>query len=141
MIRSIYRHTKERRPAGCYPRSCLSPHISQPSVFRPDISCFTLLHHVLDDDQLTTSSGAHRVQRASFNQTTDRCGTKYCRSVRLRSARRCPSQDMRAHTAASCTWVHLGGGPSSTTNEGRLFPFFLDTQSDLRRRILRAFVL
>ena len=36
--------------------------------------------------------------------------------------------------ALLCTSAHLGGGPSSTTNERPLSPIFSDTQADLRRR-------
>ena len=70
-IRSIDRNTRtERPPGGCYLLLlvCACCHKSASRLHFAQISRVSLFHHVLHDDQLTTSSGAHIVQRASFNR-------------------------------------------------------------------------
>ena len=122
-IRSIYSHSKERPPIGCYfPRSCLSPHKNEPSVFRPNISCFTLFHHVAHGEQLTTFLQLRISFSARLLPADSRCGANGCRSVRLGVCRALPVS--RYACARCCTSAHLGGGPSSTTNERRLSPMF-----------------
>ena len=116
---------------GLYlPRSCLWPRISQTSVFRPDVSCFTLVHHpVLHDDQLglLLHSGDSARPLTADNR---RYGAKGYRSVRLSVGQALPvSRYACAHCCCCCTSAHVGGGPSSTTNERWLPPFFLDTQA------------
>ena len=137
-IRSIYRHTARSFPLSTAMFSLtmfvpISPHISQPSVFRPDISCFTLIiHHVLHDQlqQLQACISYSARPLIAYN----RCGAKGCRSARLRVCQALPvSGNECSHCC--CTSPHLGGGPSSKTNERLSSPFFLDTQGDLRRRI------
>ena len=101
-------------------------HRTSPSrlcVFHPDISCFTLVHHVLRDDQLRLllQVTAHVLQPKITCAVARKATARYGWA----SARRFPPQDMRC----CCTSAHLGDGPSSTTYERRLSPFFLDTQT------------
>ena len=129
-VRSIHRDRSflvSAATVGLYvPRSCLLPHISQPSVFRPDVSCFTLVHHpVLHDDQQGLL-----LQATSYALKPQTIVTKGYRSVRLSVGQALPvSRYAGAHCCCCCTSAHTGGGPSSTTNERRLSPFVLDTQA------------
>ena len=127
---------------GSYlPRSCLSSRINQSSVFRSDISCFTLLfHHFLHHDlvKLTTLFRSACISHSARPSTADNRSMwreKCCLSVRLKVRQALPvSIYACAHCCCCCTSAHLGGGPSSTTNGRRLSPICLDTQADLRRR-------
>ena len=122
-IRLFYRNGKERPAIGCYlPRSCLSPQTNPPCFAQISRVSISFITYVLRDNQLTTSSGAHIVQRASFNRRQP----TWRERLPLGTAEGPPGAPVSRYSCAHCrTLARLGRGPSSTTNERRLSPFFL----------------
>ena len=89
----------------------------------PRYLVFTLCHRVLHtaDDQLYVAGNFFRRAYRTYSARPLPADNRRRGASRYGcgSARRCPYQNTRAHTAA-CISARLGGGPSSTTNERRL---------------------
>lgn len=117
-VRSSHRYSKEFPPIGCYRRLSSSfvptATLEEPSSFRRDVSCFTLVYHpVLHDYQLGLLQQATAL--VLYPQTTGAIARRAAVRYGCASARRWPPQRYPcAHFCYCCTLANIGGGPFST---------------------------